>query len=139
MSSSVSGWWPLAAVPALVLLLLVFALPFLILAENSLHVDEGLAQVSTEFTLSNYVSFLTDPFYLQILARTVAMGLIVVVGCAILAYPVAYFVARSDGVLRACAIFFVVAPMLISVVIRNLGMFPILGESGLINSSLRWM
>jgi len=138
-SSSVSGWWPLAAVPALVLLLLVFALPFLILAENSLHVDEGLAQVSTGFTLSNYVSFLTDPFYLQILARTVAMGLIVVVGCAILAYPVAYFVARSDGVLRACAIFFVVAPMLISVVIRNLGMFPILGESGLINSGLKWL
>src|SRR5262249_25174551 len=137
--SSVSRFWPLAALPAVVLLLVVFALPFLILAETSLHIDAGLAQVSREFTLSNYFTFITDPFYLQILVRTLVMALIVVIGCAILAYPVAYFVARSDGAVRACAIFFVVAPLLISLVIRNLGMFPILGESGLINASLRWL
>jgi putative spermidine/putrescine transport system permease protein len=137
--SSVSRFWPLAALPALALLLVVFALPFLILAESSLHTDAGLAQVSREFTVSNYFTFITDPFYLQILVRTVAMGLVVVLGCAILAYPVAYFVARSDGAVRACAIFFVVAPLLISLVIRNLGMFPILGESGLINTFLRWL
>ena len=134
-----SRWWPLAAVPAVALLLVVFALPFLLLAETSLHVDQGLAQVSADFTASNYLTFVTDPFYLQILSRTVAMGLIVGLGCAILAYPVAYFVARSDGALRACAIFFVLAPLLISLVIRNLGMFPILGESGLINTALKWL
>jgi putative spermidine/putrescine transport system permease protein len=137
--SSTSGWWVLAALPGVALLLLVFALPFLVLAENSLHLDEGLAQVSAEFTLSNYFTFLTDPFYLEILARTVLMGLIVVAGCAVLAYPVAYFVARADGVVRTCAIFFVVAPLLISLVIRNLGMFPVLGESGLVNTVLRWL
>ena len=72
-----SRWWPLAAVPAVALLLVVFGLPFLLLAETSLHVDQGLAQVSADFTASNYITFVTDPFYLQILARTVAMGLIV--------------------------------------------------------------
>ncbi len=134
-----SRWWPLAAVPAVALLLVVFALPFLLLAETSLHVDQGLAQVSVDFTATNYITFATDPFYLWILARTVGMGIIVVLGCAALAYPVAYFVARSEGVVRACAIFFVVAPLLISLVIRNLGMFPILGESGLINTGLKWL
>lgn len=60
-----SRWWPLAAVPAVALLLVVFALPFLLLAETSLHVDQGLAQVSADFTASNYLTFVTDPFYLQ--------------------------------------------------------------------------
>ena len=132
-----SRWWPLAAVPAVALLLVVFALPFLLLAETSLHVDQGLAQVSVDFTATNYITFATDPFYLWILARTVGMGIIVAFGCAALAYPVAYFVARSEGVVRACAIFLVVAPLLISLVIRNLGMFPILGESGLINTGVK--
>src|SRR5262249_25057324 len=119
------------------LLLLVFAAPFVILAENSFHLDEGLTRVSTTFTTENYVTFLTDPFYLQILARTFGMALVVVLACAIFAYPVAYFVARSRGTLRASAIFLVIAPLLISLVIRNLGLFPVLGESGLVNALLR--
>lgn len=130
-------WWFIATLPTVLLLLLVFAFPFFILAENSLHLDEGLTRVSTEFTIANYVMFLSDSFYLQILARTFGMALVVVLACAVLAYPVAYFVARSSGTLRACAIFFVIAPLLISLVIRNLGLFPVLGESGLVNAVLK--
>src|SRR5262249_9432988 len=130
-------WWFVAALPAVLLLLLVFAFPFVSRGENSFDLDEGLTRVSTEFTIANYVTFLSDSFYLQILTRTFGMALVVVLACAVLAYPVAYFVARSSGTLRACAIFFVIAPLMISLVIRNLGLFPILGESGLVNAVLK--
>jgi len=128
--------WLAAALPSIVLLLAVFAVPFLLLTENSFRLDEGLGQLSAEFTLSNYISFLTDSFYLSMLGRTFLMGLVVVLACVILGYPVAYFIARSSGALRGLSMFLVVAPLLISLVIRNLGMFPVLGESGLVNSIL---
>src|SRR5262249_12114618 len=129
--------WLVAALPAVLLLLLVFAFPFFILAENSFHLDEGLTRVSTEFTIANYVTFLSDSFYLQILTRTFGMALVVVLACAVLAYPVAYFVARSCGTVRACATSFAVVTLLISLVIRTLGLFPVLGECGLVNAGLK--
>ena len=45
----------------------------------------------------------------------------------------AYFLARLRGRGRSLFVFLVVAPLLVSLVIRNLGWFPILGDSGMVN------
>lgn len=129
--------WLFAAIPAAFVLLAVFALPLLFLATNSFHPSAGLGQVGARFTLENYVRFLGDYFYWQILLRTFWLGAIVVGSCLILGYPVAYFVARMrGGRLRGFVIFLIISPLLISTVVRNLGWFPILGSNGLINWAL---
>jgi putative spermidine/putrescine transport system permease protein len=48
-------------------------------------------------------------------------------------FPVAYFLARTRSRWRGVLIFVVVSPLLISVVIRNLGWLPVLGSSGVVN------
>lgn len=127
-----AGWFTLL-VPGLVVLSLVFVLPLVFLAANSLHPGAGMGQVGPEWTLANYVRFLGDPFYLGILVDTMVIGLIVVSICAVIGYPVAYFLARTRSRWRGTLTFIVIAPMLISVVVRNLGWLPVLGDSGLIN------
>lgn len=56
------------------------------------------------------------------------------VACCLLAgYPTAYFLARTRSRWRGLLLFLVVAPLLVSAVVRNIGWFPILGDSGLVN------
>jgi putative spermidine/putrescine transport system permease protein len=128
-------WW-LVLLPGVLVLLLVFVLPVLSLASNSLHLNAGLGKVAPELTLRNYWVFLTDPFYLGILLYSFQLGAIVVGVCIVLGYPVAYFLARTPSRWRGLMIFVVLAPLFVSVVIRNLGWLPLLTDQGLFNSVL---
>lgn len=130
--SARSGWGGLI-LPALVVLVVVFVLPIGQLAMNSFHRNAGMGTIDPAWTLDNYARFLGDPFYWGILLETFILGVIVVSICMVIGYPVAYFLARTRSRLRGALIFLVVSPLLISVVIRNLGWLPVLGSSGLVN------
>ena len=133
MRDPLRGRWGWYSLPGTIVLGLVFGFPIAYLCVNSFFRHAGLGQVEPDFTLANYSKFLTDWFYLSILADTFLLGAIVVSACVVLAYPVAYFLARTRSRWRGVLIFLVVAPLLISVVIRNLGWLPLLGSNGLVN------
>ncbi len=126
------GWGGLI-VPAVLLLILVFVLPIGQLALNSFHRNAGMGVVDPDWTLVNYIKFLSDPFYYGILLDTLLLGVVVVSICLVIGFPVAYFLARTRSRWRGTLIFVVVSPLLISVVIRNVGWLPILSSSGVIN------
>jgi len=126
----------LLLLPGVLALFLVFVLPLLYLASNSLHPHVGLGQVGPEFTLANYYNFLTDRFYLGILLYSFELGLAVVACCVLLGYPVAYCLARTTSKYRSVMLFIVIAPLFVSVVIRNLGWIPVLANQGFINTVL---
>lgn len=125
--------WAMLLLPALMALTLVFILPIVLLASQSFHPSAGLGVVGPEWTLENYRNFVTDPFYLGILLDTLLLGVIVVTVCMIVGYPAAYYLARMRSRWKPVLVFLVVSPLLISVVIRNLGWLPILGNNGLVN------
>jgi putative spermidine/putrescine transport system permease protein len=126
------GWGGLI-LPAVLLLTLVFVLPIGQLALNSFHRNAGMGIVDPAWTLDNYLKFLGDPFYYGILLDTLLLGVVVVSICLVIGFPVAYFLARTRSRWRGTLIFVVVSPLLISVVIRNVGWLPVLGSSGVIN------
>ena len=128
--------WLWALLPTGVVLGLIFGLPVVDLVSVSLHEMTGPAQVSAAFTLTNYRAFVTDPFFLTILLRTFWLGLLVVAGCLVIGYPTAYFLARTDSKWRGMALLLVVAPLLVSAVVRNIGWFPLLSDSGAVNRTL---
>lgn len=125
--------WGILVLPAIILLALVFLLPLLHLALMSLHRRIGMGLVDPAWTTVNYVAFLTDRFYLGIVLETVGLGLVVLAVSIVIAYPVAYVLARSRSRWRGTLIFAVMSPLLISVVIRNLGWLPVLSDGGLAN------
>jgi putative spermidine/putrescine transport system permease protein len=127
------GGWALLALPMLAMLAFVFLIPIVSLIVVSFHTMTGPAQVDDTFTLENYRNFFTDPFYLKILLNTFVLGAVVVASCLLIAYPFSYFLARTRSRWRGLLLFFVVSPLLISAVVRNIGWFPILSNTGLIN------
>ena len=125
--------WGWLALPALLMLLPAFLLPMILLATRSLHVSVGLGQESVQLTLHNYAAFLSDPFYWRLLGNTSMLGVLVSGVTLVLALPLSYFLARTSSQWRAVLMLFVVAPMLVSVVIRNLGWLTLIGNQGVIN------
>ncbi len=88
------------------------------------------------FTLENYKRFFFDSFYLNIIWITVKVGLITTLVCAILGYPLAYFLARTHSKHIEIFIFLLISPLMISTVIRIFGWIVLLGKQGVINKFL---
>lgn len=135
-SVSANAKWALLSVPMVLTLAVVFALPIGSLIFLSFFGMTGPAQVSDEFSLENYRNFITDPFYYRIILNTFWLGGVVVICCLIIGYPMSYFLARTTSRWRGLLLFLVVAPLLVSAVVRNIGWFPILSNTGLVNGLL---
>jgi putative spermidine/putrescine transport system permease protein len=125
--------WALLLIPVFAVLLAVFILPMINLGLKSLHPYMGPGSEGTALTLSNYIAFLSRAFYWQLLGWTALLGLIVVACSLVLALPLSYFLARTRSRWKQLFLLVVIAPMLVSVVIRNLGWLPILGQNGIVN------
>jgi putative spermidine/putrescine transport system permease protein len=132
-----AGWW-LAAPLALWLGLWFLAPLALLLSESVREVVIG-QPTPPGLTLRNYVRFLGDPFYRGTLYATLVLGAAVTGLALLLGYPVAYGLARGrhrwKTVLRLC----VVAPLLVSVVIRTYGWIVLLATNGGVNQALLWL
>jgi putative spermidine/putrescine transport system permease protein len=131
--SPVKRRWAYLLLPVLMVLLIVFILPMINLGLKSLHPYTGLGSEGSELTLSNYIAFLSQPFYWQLLGWTSILGVIVVACSLVFALPLSYFLARTKSRWKQFFLLLIIAPMLVSVVIRNLGWLPILGQNGLVN------
>lgn len=127
--------WLLVLLP-----LIVFAGLFLAPLGNlfviSLFRFDRTAGIVAEPSLANYGKFLGDPFYLWILWRTLKVGLLVTLTTLVLGYPVALHLTRSGPRRRAWLTLLILAPLLISVVVRSFGWLVILGPNGLVNALL---
>ncbi|QDX93694.1 ABC transporter permease [Brevibacillus laterosporus] len=120
----------LLLLPAMIILLGVFLIPMLLILLLSFEGAEG------QFSWSNYLLLFQDTYYLEILGRTITLSLYTVVCTLLLAYPVAMFMASTQGKMRGLVTMLILCPHLISVVIRNFGWVVILGDTGWINSLL---
>jgi putative spermidine/putrescine transport system permease protein len=80
--------------PPLLFLLAFYIAPLLVLLLNSFfRLDDFTGQVVPELTLSNYAALL-QPANLEILLRTAVMAAAVTVACAVIAFPLGYYIAR---------------------------------------------
>ena len=87
------------------------------------------------FYLDNWQEALSDPFYRDILISTLRIAAITTVACALMGYPSAYFIARSQGN-KAVLLLLLMLPFWISYIIRTMSWINILGVSGAFNSAL---
>jgi putative spermidine/putrescine transport system permease protein len=131
--AGVDGLWLLSIAPMILTLGIVFLLPVGSLIVLSFYSMTGPAAVSDVATLENYRDFVTDPFYFKIILNTFWLAGLVTACCLVISYPVSYFLARTRSRWRGILLFLVVAPLLVSAVVRNIGWFPILSNEGLVN------
>jgi putative spermidine/putrescine transport system permease protein len=79
---------------------------FSLLLQSFYAIDEYTARVVPKVTLATYRVLLTQPAHVDILLRTLAMALAVTAASAVVAFPVALFMARYAGP-RLKALFYV--------------------------------
>ena len=126
--------WLIVAVPAAVLLAF-FMLPNALLLSASFQKSEA-QQLTSQLTLDNYRFLFTRPLYLEVFARTFAVGLSVAALDVLLGYPLAYFLVRTRSRFKGLLIALSLAPLLARVVVRTYGWYIILNRFGFANDAL---
>ena len=131
-----SRYWALFVGPYGAYLLVFLVLPFVNVALLSVYLHSPTKIAVEEFTATNYAK-LWEVYYATLFLRTLRLSLVVTVVCAVLGYPVAYFLARSTSRMMTLGLFLLIMPLLVSTVIRVFGWLVILGSEGLVNQGLR--
>jgi putative spermidine/putrescine transport system permease protein len=121
--------------PLLLLFVIAFVAPLLASVMMSFHALDPSGVPSSGWTLENYAA-LADAYYLTILGRTLRVGLEVTAFSAVLAYPVALFIARASRTLQTFLLFIYIAPWFVNVAVKALGWTFLLSPHGLINDML---
>jgi ABC-type spermidine/putrescine transport system permease subunit I len=127
--------WAFLAGPYALFLLLLLIVPFANVALYSVHPYSPTKIVLPELTFDNYGK-LFDLYYVRLFTRTLRLGLVTTVVCALFGYPLAYWLARARPRLQTLGLFLLIMPLMVSTVIRIFGWIVILGRKGLVNEAL---
>lgn len=115
--------------------LLFMAIPLGILALYSVWTFRDF-EIIPEWTLNNYLELIREPIYLATMVKSFRISLIVTIVAVIIAYVTSYVIAKKLTRWRNLALFLVIAPFWTSYVLRVYAWMAILGEKGVINSTL---
>ncbi|CAH1650288.1 ABC transporter permease [Chelatococcus asaccharovorans] len=96
----------------------------------------GVIELSSNFTLANYTRFLWSPFYMRVLGKTVYIAAMTTTLCTVFGAILAMAIWRAPQHLRGVIVIVVISPLLVSIVTRTFGWMIVLGDNGLINSTL---
>lgn len=130
----------LLLLPAVVVVVATMVIPLanvLLLSLNRFQM--GAMDLTSDFTLTNYVRFFTSPFYMKVLGKTIYLAGVTTLLCAVLGAILAIAIWRAPARMRGLIIIVVISPLLVSIVTRTFGWMVILGDNGLINATLRYL
>jgi putative spermidine/putrescine transport system permease protein len=123
--------WRLA-MPLGLAYLAFFAAPLLLLLGISFYEDNELTRLGP----GQWIKFFSDPFYVNVVWRTIVLGVVTVLAATLLAYPLALVFFEASPLVRRVLLFIVVLPLLTSVVVRTFAWIAILSREGVINQAL---
>lgn len=122
--------------PMALINLVAFVGPVLRLTQISFLESRSGGVLTDVYTLANYLNFLTDTYYLSLILNSLWLGLTVTLVTLVCAYPVAMFLHRCSPRWRNLLFVVTVSPLLVSSVVRTYGWMVLLGDQGLVNSTL---
>lgn len=107
----------------------VFLLPLLMIVGYSFS-GEG-------FTFGHYEEFFSSTLYLRVLWTTIEVSLATAALTLLLAYPVAYYLARQPPKRRALMGLFLLLPFYTSILVKSFAFMVFLGYQGIANATIR--
>lgn len=114
--------------PLILFIGLTFLVPTAMLIRLSLSSPAG--------PLSAYSEIVGSAVYRQVFVNTLVLSLIVAVTCVALAYPTAYTLSRLRGWKQGLALWCLVFPLWISVLVRTFSWIMLLERNGPVNGAL---
>ena len=101
-----------------------------LLSFQRFHHDTG---VQDGFTLASYALVLGDSYYWEVFGRTGWVALLTTLICVAIGAPEAYILSRMRSPWRSVFLLVILAPLLVSVVVRAFGWSLVLGPAGFVN------
>ena len=129
----------LLSLPALVLFFVMLAVPLVLTLVLSFHAFDYNTGIRPDYTLKHYIEIFTDSYFLGIFWRTLWIAALVTLICVVIGAPQAYVLSRMNEPWRSICLLIVLAPLLVSVVVRAFGWSMLLGPEGMVNSALHWL
>jgi ABC-type spermidine/putrescine transport system permease subunit I len=129
----------LMLLPGLLLCVFFLVIPLGIIIRIGLAESVSTAEFEIHgLTLQNYVRYFTSPQTIDILGNTFGTALITCFICFLVAYPFAYFLTFyiENQKIKSYIISLLMVPFLIDWNIRTIAWIPILGDKGIVNSTL---
>jgi spermidine/putrescine transport system permease protein len=138
--------------PALLFMVGLLIIPLLLTLVISFGSRAPDGTVIYGFSFDNYVrlsgirtdctdgkAICLDPIYIQILTRSLSLAFNTTVLAIMMAYPLAYFIARAPVKKRNTYLFLILVPMWTNFVIRVYAWMMLLRTQGVINSVIGWL
>ncbi|MEZ4665854.1 MAG: ABC transporter permease [Thermomicrobiales bacterium] len=123
--------------PPVVWMLIFYLVPLIILLVYAFWSVDYLTVVR-EFTLENFDTIISNELYPRVIARTIAIAAIVTFFDILLAFPIAYFLARKVTHHRELLLMLVIFPLWSSYLVRAFAWRTILGTNGILNTFFEW-
>ncbi len=106
---------------------------FTLLWQSFYRIDDFTAQIVREPTLATYSQLVTQPANVDIVLRTVSMAIAVTIACALIALPIATYMARyASGRMKALFYVGVMLPMWTSYLVKVYAWRLLLAKEGII-------
>ncbi len=126
----------LLLMPLLLWLFLLIILPHIGIA--TLSVREKVSPRVYTYGFANYIAFAKEPIYWNTLLRTAVMSLLVTALTLLIAFPVAYYIAKvAQRRSRAGLFLLCLVPLWVSDLVRAAGWIVLLRETGLVSTMLQ--
>ena len=121
--------------PSLLFLGFFFVLPAVMLFAYSFLTQSAQGTVGLPVTLEHYRHFFGTALYAHVLWTTLAISLWTTAAAALLGYPVALVMVRASALAARAITMIVIAPLIVSIVVRTYGWEIILGNgpTGVLN------
>ncbi|WP_144555066.1 ABC transporter permease [Bacillus sp. X1(2014)] len=126
----------LLLLPTLGIFIFFFLLPLFFLFITSFKTFDAASGIGHDWTLQNYLKFISDKFYLGVVWRTVKIALITTLAAIVISFPVAFQISKAKGKIKNYLTLLVLSPLLISMVIRCYGWVILLSNNGVVNNTL---
>jgi putative spermidine/putrescine transport system permease protein len=123
--------------PALAFLVTFLVLPSLILLSYSVLTQSQSGDISLPLTLGSYERLIFSPAYRRVVMTTLRVAFFTALFTSLLAYPLAMVIAYGRPLASRITMILVVAPLVVSVIVRTYGWQLVLGNSN--TGVLNWI
>ncbi|CAN5454218.1 ABC transporter permease [soil metagenome] len=136
----------LLILPTLLWMFGLLIIPLILTFVTSFGGRSADGNVIYKFSLDNYLRLIGvtaegsfDSLYLQIIWRSLTLAFQTTILVILMAYPLAYFIARAPAKRRNTLLFLVLVPLWTNFVIRIYAWIMILRTQGVLNSVIGWL
>jgi putative spermidine/putrescine transport system permease protein len=127
----------LLALPVAWMVVVYLGSLLVLLLSSFWDIDSFTGDVVRDFTLDNFRRIIETPVYRDVAWRTIRMAALVTFACAVLAFPIAYYMARvASPRTRNLLVVAIILPLWASYVVKILAWRTILSDGGIVNWAL---